>query len=232
MKKILSILTGILMAIFVGQLFAQVLDVSPFITVGALIALGSIPLPFTGVLMFNFADMTWADGEENMGGLQTIGYYALIADIDNFPELPDNPSTAAEEVTLEASPGFTFESGKNFFKLYSTQETSEVVDENQGEVDGQSFVHKATIFFPGNKAEAFAFAKHVNNSNMVFIFLEADGTRRVIGSRAFPAKCKPSFTTGKATADRKGMTMEIQSYGYTPAPFYEGVIRLDGEAVS
>jgi hypothetical protein len=26
--------------------------------------------------------------------------------------------------------------------------------------------------------------------------------------------------------------MEIQAYGYTPAPFYEGVIRLDGEFAS
>jgi len=68
---------------------------------------------------------------------------------------------------------------------------------------------------------------------MVFIFEEASGgNRRVIGSRAFPARCKPSFTTGKATADRKGMTLEIWSYGYTPAPLYDGVIRLDGEFVS
>jgi hypothetical protein len=26
--------------------------------------------------------------------------------------------------------------------------------------------------------------------------------------------------------------MEIQAYGYTPAPLYEGVIRLDGEFAS
>ncbi|MBC8486281.1 MAG: hypothetical protein H8D45_09615 [Bacteroidetes bacterium] len=232
MKKIISILTGLLMAIISGVLFASVLGVSPFFTVGTLIVLGSIPLRCTGILMFNFANLTWADGEENMGGLQVIGYYALIADIDNFPALPSNPATAAEEVTLEQSPGFIMLAGKYFYKIYSTLETSEVVDENQGEWDGQSFVHKGEIFYPGTKAEALAFAKHINNSNMVFIFLEADGTRRVIGSEAFPAKCKPSFTTGKATADRKGMTLEIQSYGYTPAPFYEGVIRLDGEQVS
>ena len=231
MKKIINFITFVLMAVVAGNLFASVLDISPFITSGALLAFGTIPLP-SGILMFNFANLAWADGTENMGGLQTIGYYALIADIDNFPALPTNPTTAAEEVTLEASPGFTMLTGKYFHSIYSTQETSEVVDESQGELDGQSFVQKATIFYPGNKAEALAFAKNVNNSNMVFVFLESDGTRRVIGSRAFPAKCKPSFTTGKATADRKGMTMEIQSYGYTPAPLYTGVIRLESSQVS
>ncbi len=212
MKKTISTLTFLLMSIFVGQMFAAILDISPFIT--------------------TFANLTWSDGEENMGGLQVIGYYALIDDIENFPQLPSNPSTAEEEVTLESTTGFTMKSGKYFYKIYSTLETSEVVDENQGEWDGQSFVNKATIFYPGTKAEALAFAKNVNNSNMVFIFLESDGQRRVIGSEAFPAKCKPSFTTGKATADRKGMTLEIQSYGYTPAPLYTGKITLESEVIS
>jgi hypothetical protein len=225
MKNIISFLTSLLLIVFVGNLFASVIDVSPFITTGALLVLGSIPTP-VGVIMLNIGNLDWGDGFENMGGLQVIGYYALISDIDNFPELPLNPTTAEEEVTLESTTGFSFLTSKSFFKIYSTLETSEVVDENQGEWDGQSFVHKATIFYPGTKVEALAFAKNINNSNMVFVFLEADGTRRVIGSKAFPAKCKPAFTTGKATADRKGMTLEIQSYGYTPAPNYNGEISL------
>jgi hypothetical protein len=203
MKNILNFLTFILMAVFTGTLFASVIDVSPFITTGLVMAAGLIPTA-PGLLMFNFANLTWTDGTENMGGLQVIGYYALVADVDNFPELPSAPATAAEEVTLTQSPGFTMLAGKFFFKLYSTLETSEVIDENQGEWDGQSFVQKATIFYPGTAVEALAFAKNVNNSNMVFVFIESNGNRRVIGSRAFPAKCKPAFTTGKATADRKG----------------------------
>ena len=207
---------------------------------GAIVCAGLGPDPsltgglgMAGIFMFNFADMEWADNMKNMGGLKTIGYYAPISEIDNFPELPANPSSATEEVTLESSPGFTFLNNKFFRKLYSTMESSEIKDEVQGEFDGQSFKQTATIFFPGTSVEALAFAANINNTNMVFIFEEASGgNRRVIGSRAWPAKCKPSFTTGKATADRKGMTMEIFTYGYTPAPLYDGVIRLDGEFVS
>lgn len=230
MKKTLNKITGLLMTLFSGFLFAFVLGVNPLFTIAALFTLSFFMPVIPGVAMYNFANMLWGDGNENMGGVKTIIYYAPIADIDNFPALPTSPATAEEEVTLEGN--FDFLAGKYFFKLYTTQETSEVVDENQGEVDGQSFVQKSTVFFPGTAAEALAFAKAVNNSNMVFVITESTGLRRVIGSEAFPAKCKPSFTTGKATADRKGMTMEIQSYGYTPAPIYNGVIRLDGESIS
>ena len=226
MKKIINILTFALLAIVSGLIFSVAFDVHPVYTVGTVILTGLIPQP-QGVLFFNWASMTWTDGAKNMGGLKTIGYFAPVADVLNFPELPAAPATAEEEVTLESVTGFTMKTGKRFWELYSTQETSEVTDEPQGEPDGMSFVHKAAIFFPGTSVEALAFAANVNNSNMVFIFEEASGTnRRVIGSVAFPAKCKVTATTGKATADRKGISMEIQSYGYTPAPLYTGTIPL------
>jgi hypothetical protein len=230
-KKIIGLLTFILMACFTGVLFASVIGVAPAYVVGTIIGLGAIPLPFAaGTLMFNWANMVWADGEKNMGGLKTIGYFIPVADCDTIPVLPAVPATPAEEVTLDGD--ITPASGKYFHKLYSTLETSEVIDENQGEPDAQSFVHKANIFYPGTKVEALAFAANVNNSNMLFIFEESTGNKRVIGSEAFPAKCKPSFTTGTATKDRKGMTMEIYSYGYTPAPLYTGVIALEDGNIS
>jgi len=226
MKKIINLLFSLILMVIMAVIFATMLGVSPLITIGALLVLGSIPSP-KGVLMVTFVDLVWADGTVNMGGLKVIGYYAPVSDILNFPELPTNPLTAADEVTLESVTGFTFITGKNFLKLYSTEETASVTSEPQGEVDGQSFVHKGKMFFPGSKVEAMAFMKAVNNGNMVFVFEEASGdARRVIGSVAFPAKCKPSHTTGEKTADRKGMTLEIQSYGITPVPFYTGAISL------
>ncbi len=226
MKKILNLLTFVLMSIVSGLLFSQVTGVNPFIMVAGVMSLGFLPQP-QGVLMFNWASLTWGDGVKNMGGLKTIGYFASVAEIDNFPELPTNPASTVEEVTLESVTGFTMLLANTFHELYSTMETSEVVDEPQGETDGMSFIHKATIFHPGTSVDAMAFAAQVNNAGMVFIFEEASGgARRVIGSKAFPAKCKVAVTTGKATADRKGITIEIMSYGYTPAPFYTGAIPL------
>ncbi len=230
MKMTLNILTGLMFTLIVAMLFASVTNM-PVLAVGiGLGALALIPKP-AGVLMFNFADMLWADGTENMGGVKTIGYYALASEIEEWATLPATPATEEAEVTLENN--FRMASGKFWHKIYSTEENNAVIDENQGEVDAQSFIQKATIMFPGTSVAALAFAKNANNSGMVFIFDEVSGgNRRVIGSEAFPAKVKPSFTTGKATADRKGLTLEIQSYGYTPAPLYAGVIELDGSTIS
>ena len=226
MKKKINLVFSLIFTIIVAMIFATVLAAPPLLVFGVLLALALIPKP-KGVLSFNFGSLEWAEGTENMGGLKTTGYFAPIADVDNFPALPENPSSPEEEVTLESVTGFTFLTGKCFLKMYSTQETAEVTDTPQGEVDGQSFVQKATAFFPGTKAEALAFAKQANNANMVFIFEEASGgNRRVIGSPAFPAKVKVTVASGKATADRKGCTIEITSYGITPAPLYNGPIPL------
>lgn len=228
--KTIKLLISILFTFLAGMILGAAIGVNPMLVGGVLITLAAIPKP-AGLVLFNFADLEWADNKKNMGGIKTIAYYAPVSEIDNFPELPANPSSAAAEVTLDGR--FTFESQKFFRSLYITMETSEIKDENQGERDGQSFKHSAEFFFPGTDAEALAFAANVNNTGMVFIFEElSGGNRRVIGSRAIPARVQCSFTTGKATADRKGMTVTVESYGYTPAPLYDGAIQLDGEVVS
>lgn len=230
--RAIKLIISILFALAAGAVLGCAIGINPLVMGPVLIALGAIPKP-AGLVMFNFADLPWTDNKKNMAGIKTIGYYAPVSEIDNFPELPSNPTSAAEEVTLEGSPGFTFAVGKFFRKLYLTFETSEIKDDNQGERDGQSFKHTAEFFFPGTEAEALAFAANVNNTGMVFIFEEVSGgNRRVIGSKAIPAMVKCSFTTGKAVTDRKGMTVTVEGYGYTPAPLYDGVIRLDGEFVS
>jgi len=216
-----------------GFLLSSILAVGanlPIVPTFAAVAVAQAVVHFSmpkGVAFFNFASLTWADGAKNMGGLQVTGYYTTIDECTTIPELFASPSTAAEEVTLDhTTTPFAFETGGCFKELYMTLETSKVEDEPQGEIDGQSFVHKAELVYPGTSADALAFAAAVNNSKMLFIFKESDGQMRVIGSKAFPARCKVTVTTGAKTADRKGLTIEIFSYGYTPAPIYEGDIEL------
>lgn len=228
--KAIKIITSILFTLLAGLILGAAIGVNPLFIAGVLITLAAIPKP-AGLVLFNFADLEWSDNKKNMGGIKTTAYYAPVSEIDVFPELPANPATPEDEVTLDGR--FIFDSGKFFRKLYLTMETSEVKDENQGERDGQSFKHTAEFFFPGTEAEALAFAANVNNTGMVFIFEEiSGGNRRVIGSAAIPARVMCSFTTGKATADRKGMTVTVEGYGYTPAPLYDGAIQLDGEVIS
>ena len=119
--KTFRIITSVLFILAVTMIFASASGFSPLWFAVPLVLLALVPKP-KGVLMFNFADLLWADGKENMGGLKTIGWYAPIDTIDNFPALPANPLNTAEEVTLPASPGFTFLAGGHFFQIYSTME--------------------------------------------------------------------------------------------------------------
>lgn len=187
----------------------------------------SFKVPISGFAFNGWIDLSWEDGTSNMGGLQVTGYYSPVADFANIPLVFENPATLAESVTLDVSvEDFTFLTGKNFLSMYMTMETGEVEDEPQGELDGKSFKHKADFFFPGTKAEALGWAAKVNNAKMVFILIEANGQRRVIGSKAFPAAAQVKINTGKKTGDRKGMVIEVYSFGDTPAPIHDGLIPL------
>ncbi len=175
--------------------------------------------------MPDFNDLLWPDGTDNIGGTEVNHYYAPLADIDVFPSLPAVPATLAEEVTIDDV--FEFKTGKKFLKVYSTLDTGKVEDKSVGEFDGRSFEHSFEFVFPGSRAEAFALIRKMNNSNMVFIASEANGQKRVIGSLAFPAKMSMSdATTGQKTADRKQITIKVESRGVTPAPIYTAAIPL------
>ncbi|HNS47041.1 MAG TPA: hypothetical protein PKH94_07365, partial [Bacteroidales bacterium] len=82
--KTFRIITSMLFILAVTVIFASVTGFHPLWFAVPLLALSLVPKP-KGIAMFNFADLLWGDGKENMGGLKTIGWYAPISSIDNFP---------------------------------------------------------------------------------------------------------------------------------------------------
>lgn len=175
--------------------------------------------------MTELVDLNWpSEGQDNAGGLRTIGFYAPIGDFVSIPKVPANPvdMSAVAKITTD----FNFKTGKGWRKIYSTMDTSEVKSTQVGELDGKSFEHSAEFFHPGNKAEALGFCRLINNGSFIFLFIEPEGNVRVVGSEAFPAKTESiEQTTGKATADRKGTTIMVKGRGLGPAPIYTGVIK-------
>ena len=129
--------------------------------------------------MANFSDLNWSNGIANIAGLQATHYFAPISEFSNFPEPiaadMDSASALTDIVTLESTTGFTFNTGGFFRKLYATLEEGEIKDDSQGPRDGKSYKHSASVIYPGTKAEALAFAAAVNNANMCFVFIDAEG---------------------------------------------------------
>jgi hypothetical protein len=223
MKKQFNIFGKGLLSVVFAAILGGTLGFSPLgaLALAAGFFASSLYMPKHALGTFNFASLAWADGEDNMGGIRTTAYYIPASQVTTEPSL----------VNSELDGDYTLEAGKYFLSFYTTAEVGDVVDEGQGETDGRSFKHKGKLFFPGTKEAALDFCRAANNTGFIFIFVESTGQRRVVGSKAFPAKLSIGTTTGAKTADRKGISIEVESYGYSPAPYFKGIIALSGETI-
>lgn len=159
-----------------------------------------------------------------------MGYWARKAEIDNFPGLKASPASASEEITLDGT--FTMLESAYFQTLYTTDDGyAKVGSEVQGERDNQTKLIKAQFYVPGTTDANLAFAKLADYDDLVFILIERDGTRRVIGNEEFQTDTKVKDDTGEGVTGKKGIFVEIEVVSLTPAPKYTGAIPLSGSQV-
>jgi hypothetical protein len=175
----------------------------------------------------NFEALEFQEGQNNMGGLRTIGYYGFIADVEvsSFPELPAAPADLEDAAVITDS--IVMKAGKTMYAMYGTAETAGLNGEGQGERDGKSTKRTATWFYPTTSKKALGASLKFLNRNMFFLFQEHNSQYRLLGSPWFPAEVDTSDTTGTAVTDRKGITMKIMDNGFGPCPIYEGDIPCD-----
>lgn len=178
---------------------------------------------------YDFEDMEVPDQLENMGGFTTELYIALSADIASWPALSGDPGNTDEAIRLHG--GFTMEADKYFHKVYCTKETAELLAEQQGEPDGQSFKITGEFLYPVINGQTKAMGRKLNNNRGVIILIDPSGDRQVIGYNKLPVYFKPSFNWGKAAADRKGMIVGFEADSFVPAFDYYGTIPLSAETI-
>lgn len=175
----------------------------------------------------NPENILWPDGQENMGSLRRLAYYARLSDIDSLPAVPDldDATSFADAVTLDGN--ITFNSGAGWHKFYCTQDTGMLEDTIVGERDGKSYHSKIKLFHPGKRSELLGWQRVFANTDMVWLVQDAEGQYRVIGSDAFPAEVETAVNSIPETAEgRSGLTVEIGCASRGPAPIYSGVITL------
>lgn len=179
------------------------------------------------VKLFDMLDLgktdLMSDGN-NIGGNEQTIYIGISSDVATWATLPASPTDLDDVAVLENT--FAFNVGKKFFTFYTTDESVELLNEEQGEVDGMSYKHIVNFFLPGAAKRLLGFLTKANNEQFVIIVKDTQGRYRVIGSEMFPARKQAGggITSGKVTGDRKGSDLSFYSYGNTPAPIYEGTI--------
>jgi hypothetical protein len=239
--KVIKIITSLLLAIFAGAIFSVATGADAGISVACFTA---INVGVNGIAYFtgwsvpglavDYASLIWADGQDNIPGIRTVGYYALKSWISNFPEATaeDDAATFADLAKLESDVGFTFNAGYGWMYVYGTEGKNKVDFEGQGERDCKSFKNTYTFVYPGTDAEAKAFCRKMNNSDSVFMATEFDGTNVVIGHPRINTVFSVTGTTGDERTSQKGCTVTVECTHELPAPIYEGDITLHPNASS
>ena len=168
---------------------------------------------------------------ENMGGITQKVYFGYHADVLTWPTKPAAPTSLEENATLTGS--IVMKPGKRMFEIYITDDTGEFNIESVGEADGKSFVEHLKFFHPGLQKKILGFMNAAKNDNLVFIVCDAEGQMYLMGDSMRPATYQGAPDgngTGKATADRKGMSAEF-TYKTANVHVYSGTVPLT-EAVS
>jgi hypothetical protein len=162
-----------------------------------------------------FSNLTWPSGSENMGGYKNRLLFIPASAVTVVPELPTEPVASDDLVT--AAGAFTFkEAGDKPIFIYATKNTVSYNSENQGEVDGQSFLQTLEWMHPGSSAEAGAFARKVNNTPGYLIYEDAKGIQYMVGQSGMPCSIKPAFAGGASPTDRKGTTFTAEADSFCP----------------
>lgn len=165
------------------------------------------------------------DGIENMGGMTIQGWIALRSEIATYPALKSNPTSVEDLVELEGE--YEMNDGKYFIPVEAIVKTAQRSYENQGELEGQSFKPTGAFKIMGaTKAKTAGYARLLNSCQGVFIQLDNDGNRVVIGDKMHPAYFKASGDTGTDPTNRSEVTFEVTSDSFCPVMLYYGSIPL------
>ncbi len=177
---------------------------------------------------FAFSSIDW-EGGDNIGGFTSEAFLGLHHEIDDFPTLAENPLDDTELTTLQGD--YTMKEGKHFIRIYVTPRTFGMEAENQGEIDGKSFVAKGEFFYPGGREKGIALARKINNARGIILGIDPNTGKRVqIGSKEFPCHFSPKLNFGNEPTSRRGLTVEFEADGFMPAMLYPGAIPLsEGE---
>ena len=147
---------------------------------------------------------------ENMGGITQQVYFGYWADVATWPTKPTAPTTL--ELSAALTGDLYMKAGKKLFEMYLTDDTGEFKIDPVGEADGKSFVQHLTLFHPGLQKKILGFINVAKNENLVFIVVDSNGNKYLMGDALRPAVYAGSpdgAGTGKTTAARAGLSAEF-----------------------
>jgi hypothetical protein len=163
-----------------------------------------------------------------MGGFKNRLAFVPACKVSAVPVVPDQDDSVDALDLVTASGSFVFISaGDKPVPIYATDKSVSYQAENQGEIDGRSFLITASFVHPGSKLEVAAFSRMVNNTPGYVVVENTNGDQYIIGQPGLPASIAPAFAGGQARTDRKGTTFTVTADSFYPYAKLETPIDLD-----
>jgi hypothetical protein len=225
LKQILFVLSALIIACYAGNAIAyatglvKISTVAPFLFSALLFGASFIP-QVKGVLFTTFTPLVWDNPVDNAAGCEVIAYYAPTSDILTFPTLSLTTGELVGTLTLVA--------GKTFLPIYGVSGSVKVDSKLQGEAKTKSYKPTGSLTYPSWARKTTDFGRIAKNGDFVFVFIDNNGDRKIIGSPTHPAGIdKLDFTTGDKGTSGTTMQLEVsQEVCNAPAGYYSGAIPI------
>jgi hypothetical protein len=154
-------------------------------------------------------NLDFCPNEEVNGGLSTRLHYIPVAFLESFTG-PLATATKLEERLKMPATGLVPKSGKGFKGIDILINENEVKSNLVGNTGNKKNKSELDIFIPGFREKALAFVDANKNTPMIFVVLDANGKKWVIGNKTNPAYIESAdATTGKKNEDNSGVTCKI-----------------------
>ena len=175
-------------------------------------------------------DLDVTEGRYNMGGNEQYSWFARKSDIGTMPDCVQTDPTGSGNVAelAKVTGDIVMDLGKDFQKIYGTLETVMVKDEQVGERDGKSWKTTFELFFSDINPEILGSLALLNNTRTVWIIKDQNGRKRLLGRQVAVQLDGVEVGTGTKFEDRRGCKISGYCQGNTPAPIFEGTVKLTG----
>ena len=168
-------------------------------------------------------DVQFPDGIDNMAGITRRAFLGFVSAFSTLALPVANPTTYAARVTIATN--HVLLTGKKLVELYIMYDKSMVESPLVGGRKAKSSKPKATLFYPGDDADALGFYDAIKNGDLA-LFLEPleEGDYYIqVGTKALPASVVAgSYKSGTGPEGEKGITFEIEAASAKPIYHYTG----------
>ena len=180
-----------------------------------------------------YDSLNYYPGQQTLPGIRRRVYFINVADIVKWPtKTKPTDSGATMEGMAKLTGAFELASNKKWKSIDGLVAKGNVSCEPQGEVPFRTFLNTLTLTSARTDASAAGLCAALLNEQYVFLAQQQDGRFRLIGSQEFDVTINPSHTLGEGVTGEAGTTVEVQATDTIPAPFYPGVIELEGGKIS